>query len=54
MAPFDGWVSTASRLYPFLRCSLLLTIKLTDIPGSHFTDLGRMKGLVNLGATQWS
>ena len=24
-----------------------------EIPGTHFSDLGRMKGWVDLGATQW-
>ena len=28
--------------------------KFPEIPGIHFIDLGRMKGWVNLGATQWS
>ena len=32
--------------------SLLFTTKLPDIPGTHLIDLRRMKGWVNLGATQ--
>ena len=52
MASFDGWGSTASRLEPLRGDSLLFTTKFPDIPGTHFTDLGRMKGWVDLGATQ--
>ena len=44
MAPFFGWGSTASRLEPLRRGSLLFTSKFSEIPGSHFIDLGRMKG----------
>ena len=44
MAHFYGWGSTASRLKPLRGGSLLFTIKFPDIPGSHFTNLGRMKG----------
>ena len=53
MAPFYGWGSTASRLEPFRGGSLLFTTKSPEIPGTHFMDLGRMKGSVDLGATQW-
>ena len=44
MAPFYGWGSTASRLEPFRRGSLLLTTKFPEIPGTHFIDLGGMEG----------
>ena len=44
MVPFYGWGSTASRLEPLRGGSLLFTIKFLNIPGTHFTDLGRMKG----------
>ena len=44
MAPFYGWGSTASRLEPLRGGSLLFTTKFPEIPGTHFTDLGRMKG----------
>ena len=44
MAPFYGWGSTASRLVPLRGGSLLFTTKFPDIPGTHFVDLGRMKG----------
>ena len=44
MAPFYGWGSTASRLEPLRGGSLLFTTKFPDIPGTHFSDLGRMKG----------
>ena len=44
MALFYGWGSTASRLEPLQGDSLLFTTKFPDIPGTHFIDLGRMKG----------
>ena len=44
MAPFYGWGSTASRLEPFRGGSLLFTTKFPEIPGTHFINLGRMKG----------
>ena len=44
MAPFYGWDSTASRLQPLRVGSLLFTTKFPEIPGTHFIDLGRMKG----------
>ena len=44
MAPFYGWGSTASRLEPLRGGSLLFITKFPEISGTHFTDLGRMKG----------
>ena len=44
MAPFYGWGSTASRLEPLRGGSLLFTTKFREVPGTHFIDLGRMKG----------
>ena len=44
MAPFYGWGSTASRLEPLRRGSLLFTTKFPEVPGTHFIDLGKMKG----------
>ena len=44
MAHFDGWGSTASKLEPLRRGSLLFTSKFPEIPGTQFIDLGRMKG----------
>ena len=44
MAPFYGWGSTASKLEPLRGGSLLFTTKFPKIPGTHFTDLRRMKG----------
>ena len=44
MAHFYGWDSTASRLEPLRGGSLLFTTKFPEIPGTHFIDLGRMKG----------
>ena len=43
MAPFYGWGSTASSLEPLRGGSLRFTAKFPGIPGTHFTDLGRMK-----------
>ena len=53
MAPFNGWGSTASRLESLQGGSVLFTAKLPEIPGTHFIDHGRMKGGLDLGATQW-
>ena len=44
MVPFYGWGSTTSRLQPLRRGSLLFTIQSPETPGTHFIDLGRMKG----------
>ena len=44
MAPFYGWGSTASRLEPLQGGCLLFTTESPEIPGTHFIDLGRMKG----------
>ena len=44
MAPFYGWGSTASRLELLRGGSLLFTTKFPEISGTHFTNLGRMKG----------
>ena len=52
-APFYGWGSTASKLEPLQVGSLLFTTKFPGIPETHFVDLGRKKGWVDLGATQW-
>ena len=52
MAPFYRWGSTASRLQPPRVGSLLFTTKFPEIPGTHFIDLGRMRGLVDLGARE--
>ena len=44
MAPFYGWGSTDSRLEPLREGDLLFTSKFPEIPGTHFINLGRMKG----------
>ena len=44
VTPFYGWGSTASRLDSLRGGSLLFTTKFPEIPGTHFIDLGRMKG----------
>ena len=43
MALFYGWGSTVSRLEPLQGGSLLFTTKFPET-GTHFIDLGRMKG----------
>ena len=53
MAPFHGWSSTASKIEPLREGSLLFTTKFPEILVTHFIDLGRMKGWVDLEATQW-
>ena len=60
MAPFYGWGSTASRLEPLRGGSLLFTTKFPEVPGTHFIDLGRMKGrpwshpaVLNTGPLDW-
>ena len=44
MAPFYGWGLTASRIESLRGGSLLFTTNFPEIPGTHFIDLGRMKG----------
>ena len=44
MAPFNGWGSTALKLEPLRGNSLRFTTKFLEIPGTHFTNHGRMKG----------
>ena len=44
MAPFYGWSSTASRLESLRGDSLIFTTYSSEIPGTHFIDLGKMKG----------
>ena len=44
MVPLYGWSSTASKLQPLRGGSLLFAIQVPEIPGTHFIDLGRMKG----------
>ena len=44
IATFYGWGSTALRLGPLRGGSLLLTTKFPEIPGTHFTNLGWIKG----------
>ena len=53
MTPFHGWGSAALKLEPFRGSSLLFTTKSPKIPGTHFIDLGKMKGCVDLGPIQW-
>ena len=53
MALFYGWGSTTLRWEPLRGASLLFTTKFQGINGTHFINLGRMKGWVDFGATQW-
>ena len=55
ITPFYGWGSTTSRLEPvcFWGDNLLFTTKFPEIIDTHFINLWRMKGWVDLGATQW-
>ena len=53
MVPFYGWGSAVSRLEPLQGGSLVSTTKFPEIPGTHFIDLGRMIGCIDLGATEW-
>ena len=52
MAPFCEWGSTASGLEPLQGGSLLFTTKFPEIPGTHFINLGRMKGWKLLEITE--
>ena len=45
-----GWGSTASRLEPRQAGSLLFTTKFPENPGTHFIELWRVKGWIDLGA----
>ena len=51
MASFMGGFNCLRSAEPSQRDSLLLTSKYPGISGTHFIDLGRMKGWVDLGAT---
>ena len=53
MAPIYGWGSTAPKLEPLWGGCLLYNTKFPEIPGTHFINLGKMKGWVDLGATEW-
>ena len=41
------------RLEPLRGGSLFFNTKFPEIPGTYFIDLGRTKGWVDLGSTQW-
>ena len=49
----NGVKLPASRLEPLQGDSLLFTTKFQEINGTHFIDLRRMKGWINLGAMHW-
>ena len=51
MAHFNGWDSTTLKLESLRGDSLLFTTKFPEIPGTNFTNHGRMKGWINLRAT---
>ena len=52
MASFYGLGSIASRLQPLRRGYLVFTKLPRNCAGTHFINLGRMKGSVNFGAIQ--
>ena len=43
MAPIYGWGSTAPSLEPLQGGSLLFATKFSEIPGTHFIELARIK-----------
>ena len=53
MAPFCGWGSTISRPQSLRGDSLLFTNMSAGVLYIHLFDLGRRKGWVNHGTTQW-
>ena len=53
MASFYGEGSTVSRLNPLRGCSLLFTTDFQEILGTHFINLGKMKGWVDLRDNHW-
>ena len=54
MTPFYGWGSTGMRLQSHYEVTIYFyTIKSPEIPVTYLIDLRRMKGWVDLGATQW-
>ena len=44
MGAFHGWRLTASRLEPLQGGNLHFTTKFREILGTHFIDLGKVKG----------
>ena len=44
MAPFYGWGSTGSRLQSHEEEAVYFLPQFREISGTHFIDLGRMKG----------
>ena len=52
MAPFYGWGAIASRLPvwgDFEEAVYFFTTKFPEIPGTHFINLRRMRGWLNVG-----
>ena len=53
-ASFYGWDSTVLRQESHFEQEVyLFTTSFLEIPGTHFINFRRMKGLVDLRATQW-
>ena len=50
MASFYGWGSTVSKLQSL--CDIFI-FQFPGVPGTQLIDFRRMKGRVDLGATQW-
>ena len=53
MAPFYCWGSNFSRLQSHYKKAVYFTIQFPGVPDTQLIDIGRMKGWVDLGATQW-
>ena len=52
MAPFYEWGEAVKSAEPLRGDSLLLTTRPPGGPGTHLIEFGKMKGCVDLGATQ--
>ena len=50
MASFYGWGSTVSKLQSL--CDIFI-FQFPGVPGTQLINFRRMKGRVDLGATQW-
>ena len=56
MAPFfmdEVHLLQGSSHFEEVAYFLPFGIQFPEFPGTHFIDLGRMKGWVDFGATQW-
>ena len=53
MAPFYGWGSPVSGLQSHRKKTVYFLPLSLGIHSTHVIELGRVKGWVDLGATQW-